>query len=230
MNRLDPSRPPRVSIGMPLYNAERYLDQAFVSLLEQDYTDFEIVVCDNASTDRTWEICQRYAAADPRVRLHRNEVNQGAAYNYNRVVELARGELFRWAAYDDWCAPQLLGRCVAALDAGGPQVVLAYPQTQLIDEHGTVIGPHPDRMDLRDLRSWRRVAKVANRFTLCNPVFGVVRTEVLRRTGLIRPWPSSDVTLLAELAALGQFHEVPAPLFHRRIHPEVEPADAGLRP
>jgi len=211
---------PRVSIGMPLYNAERYLDQAFTSLLAQDYPDFEIVVCDNASTDRTWEICQRYAAMDPRIRLYRNEVNRGAAYNYNRVVELARGELFRWAAYDDWCAPELISQCVAALDAGGPAVVLAYPQTQLIDEHGTVVGRYPDRMHLPHARPWRRVAQVANRFTLCNPVFGVIRTDVLRRTGLIRPWPSSDVTLLVELAALGRFHEVPAPLFHRRIHPK----------
>jgi hypothetical protein len=205
---------------MPLYNAERYLDEAFASLLAQDYRDFEIVVCDNASTDRTWEICGRYAAVDPRIRLFRNDVNRGAAYNYNRVVELARGELFRWAAYDDRCEPELLSRCVAALDAGGPRVVLAYPRTVLIDGDGTVLGPYADRLDLRDRRPWRRVGRFVSRFSLCNPVFGVIRTDALRRTGRIRPYPSSDVTLLAELAALGEFHEVPEPLFQRRIHPD----------
>jgi hypothetical protein len=209
---------PRLTLGVPLYNAERYLADAFESLLGQDYRDFELVVCDNASTDRTWEICRRYAAADPRVRLHRNEVNQGAAYNYNRVVELAQGELFRWAAYDDLCEPALLGRCVEALDRAGPSAVLAYPKTVLIDDDGAVLGPYQDRMNLPDPRAWRRVAGVARRYSLCNPVFGVVRTEALRRTGLIRPYPSSDVTLLAELAALGQFCEVPEPLFQRRIH------------
>jgi hypothetical protein len=209
---------PRVTIGMPLFNAERYLEQAFDSLLAQDFADLEIVVCDNASTDRTWRICTRYAAADPRIRLYRNEVNRGAAYNYNRVAELARGELFRWAGYDDWCAPTLVSRCVAALDQAGPEVVLAYPRTVLIDDDGEPLGPYQDRMDLRDPRPWRRVAQVANRYNLCNPVFGLIRMTALRRTGLIRPYLSSDVTLLAELAALGRFHEVPEPLFHRRIH------------
>lgn len=211
---------PRVTLGMPLYNAERYLAEAFEGLLGQDFPDFEIVVCDNASTDRTWEICQKYAAVDRRIRLYRNDVNLGAAANYNRVVELARGELFRWAAYDDRVAAELLGRCVAALDQAGPRVVLAYPQTVLIDERGDVLGPHADRMALSSGRGWRRSGQVAARFNLCNPVFGVIRTEVLRQTGLIRPYPSSDVTLLAELAALGQFYEVPEPLFFRRIHPE----------
>lgn len=213
------SVPPRVTIGMPLYQAERHLEAAFRSLLAQDYPDFELVVCDNASTDRTWQICQRYAATDPRIRLYRNDSNLGAAANYNRVVGLARGELFRWAAYDDWCAPSLVSSCVAALDRAGPVVVLAYPRTVLIDEHDTVLGPYADRLDLPDPRAWRRVGELMARFSLCNPVFGVIRTEVLRRTGLIRPYPSSDVTLLAELAARGRFHEVPEPLFHRRIHP-----------
>lgn len=214
-----PSSIPRVTVGLPLYQAERYLEQAFDSLLGQDYPDFELVVCDNASTDRTWEICQRYAAADPRVRLHRNPTNLGAAANYNRVVELARGELFRWAAYDDWSAPSLLSRCVAALDAAGPEVVLAYPRTLVIDEHGTVRGPYADRLHLPDRRGWQRVGRLVARFGLCNPVFGVIRTGVLRQTGLIRPYPSSDLTLLLELATRGRFHEVPEPLFHRRIHP-----------
>lgn len=203
---------------MPLYNAERYLDEAFRSLLAQDFTDFEIVVCDNASTDSTWEICARYAAVDPRVRLYRNEVNQGASYNFNRVVELARGELFRWAAYDDRLAPTLLSRCVAALDAGGASVVLAFPQTMLIDENGVERGIHDDRLELTGAHAWHRVGRFVRRFNLCDPVYGVVRLDALRRTGLIRPYPSSDVTLLAELAAMGRFHKVAEPLFQRRIH------------
>lgn len=211
-------RVPRVSLGMPLYNAERYLAQAFDSLLAQDFTDFELVVCDNASTDTTWAICEKYAAIDDRIRLYRNETNRGAAYNYNRVVDLARGELFKWVAYDDVCAPSLLRRCVKALDAGGPDVVLAYPRTMLIDDDGLEIGPYRDGLDLRSPRSARRVAGFARNWSLCNAVFGVIRTDVLRGTGMIRPYLSSDVVLLAELAARGRFCEVPERLFHRRIH------------
>ncbi|MGH3715086.1 MAG: glycosyltransferase family 2 protein [Micromonosporaceae bacterium] len=207
-----------VSVGVPLYNAERYLAAAFDSLLAQDYADLELVVCDNASTDATWEICLGYAARDSRIRLHRNDVNRGAAYNYNRVVREAAGALFKWAAYDDLCAPSLVRECVAELDAAA-DAVLAYPQTMLIDSAGEVTGRFEDRLDLRQPRSAARVQALARRFNLCNAVFGVVRRDVLLRTGLIRPYQSSDVTLLAELAAYGRFHEVASPLFFRRIHP-----------
>lgn len=209
---------PRVTLGVPVYNAERYLAGCLDALLAQDYTDFEIVISDNASTDGTWEICQRYAAADPRIRLYRNKHNLGGHANFARVVELARGELFKWAAYDDVCLPGYVRACVEALDTAGPHTVLTYPQTVLIDEQGETIGPYADRMDLRDQRAWRRVAGVARHISLCHAHFGVFRIDALRRTGLIRPYLSSDYTLVAEVAALGEIHEVHEPLFMRRVH------------
>ncbi|MEV7226656.1 glycosyltransferase family 2 protein [Polymorphospora sp. NPDC051019] len=209
---------PRVTIGVPVYNAERYLIGCLDALLAQDYHDFEVVISDNASTDRTWEICQRYAAIDPRIRVYRNPQNLGGHANFARVAELARGELFKWAAYDDVCLPGHLGACVAALDAAGPETVLAYPRTLLIDEEGETIGPYADLMDLRHHRPWRRVAAVASHISLCHAHFGVFRLEALRRTGMIRPYLSSDYTLMAEVAALGEIHEVDQPLFMRRVH------------
>jgi|HigsolmetaAR206D_1030411.scaffolds.fasta_scaffold04372_5 hypothetical protein len=210
--------PPRVSLGVPLYNAERYLEDCLDAILAQDYQDFEVIISDNASTDRTWEICQRYAAKDPRIRLYRNPRNLGGHVNYARVVELARGELFKWVAYDDICLPTYLSTCVAALDAAGPRAVLVYPKTILIDEAGEVIGPYADRLDLRDPRPWRRVAGVARNINLCHAHFGVFRMSALRRTGMIRPFLSSDYTLIAEVARLGEIHEVAEPLFLRRMH------------
>ena len=210
--------PPRVSIGLPLYNAERYLTQAFDSLLAQDYEDVEIIVSDNASTDRTWQICEDYAGRDARIRLYRNSENMGAAYNYNRTLELARGELFKWAAYDDICAPHFVCSCVEELDRAGPGTVLVYPRTILIDDQGAEVGPYRDGLHLQSSRPHLRLAAFARNLSLCNAVFGILRTDVLRRTGLIRPYVSSDVVLLAELAALGEFHEVPEQLFFRRIH------------
>ncbi|MBE1484725.1 glycosyltransferase family 2 protein [Plantactinospora soyae] len=209
---------PRVTLGVPLYNAERYLEDCLDALLAQDYPDFEIIISDNASTDRTWEICEAYAARDARIRLYRNPRNFGGHVNYARVVELARGELFKWVAYDDVCLPAYLRTCVAALDAAGPQAVLSYPRTVLIDEAGEVIGPYADRLDLRDRRPWRRVAGVARNINLCHAHFGVFRMSALRRTGMIRPFLSSDYTLIAEVARLGEIHEVDQPLFLRRMH------------
>src|ERR1700737_2789384 len=92
---------PRVSIGLPVYNGERYLRFAIDSLLEQDYINFELIISDNASTDATQAICQEFADKDPRVRYYRNQTNLGASGNYDRVFELARGDLFKWAAHDD---------------------------------------------------------------------------------------------------------------------------------
>src|SRR5688572_10868700 len=101
-----PEKNPRVSIGLPVYNGENYLAEAIDSILAQTFEDFELIISDNASTDRTQEICEAYAAKDGRIRYYRSEVNKGSAWNFNRVFELARGEYFKWAAHDDYIAPE----------------------------------------------------------------------------------------------------------------------------
>ena len=118
--------PPRVSIGLPVFNGERYLARAIESVLGQDFRDLELIVCDNASTDRTPEICAAYARRDARVRYFRNPRNLGAGPNYDRCFRLARGEYFKWAAHDDRLAPDYLSRTVAALDAA-PEAVPGHP-------------------------------------------------------------------------------------------------------
>src|SRR4051794_3298661 len=93
--------PPKLSIGLPVYNGENFLAHAVDSILAQDFRDFELIISDNASTDRTAEICRGYAESDPRVRYVRFETNQGGSRNFCYVFELARGEYFKWAAHDD---------------------------------------------------------------------------------------------------------------------------------
>src|SRR5688572_23794306 len=110
------ARPPRVSVGMPVYNGEKYLVHAFTRLLDQEFVDFELIVCDNASTDGTQEICLQFAQKDPRVRYVRNERNIGLAANHNLAFTLARGEFFKWAAHDDDFPRPMLARFVKALE------------------------------------------------------------------------------------------------------------------
>jgi glycosyltransferase involved in cell wall biosynthesis len=204
---------------MTLYNVEHYLPLALEALLAQDFTDFEIVACDNASTDSTWEIVNAYAARDSRVRPSRNATNVGQAGNFRRVVELARGELFKLHAHDDLAAPGMLGACVAALDEAGPRAVLAYPQTRIIAGDGSDLGPWTDEGELRGRWAWLRVGRWGARWHLCNEMFGVLRTDALRRTHLlVDSVVSADVLLLAELAMHGQFIHVPRELFFRRMH------------
>ncbi|MBB5786222.1 glycosyltransferase family 2 protein [Jiangella mangrovi] len=212
---------PRVSIGVPVYNGGRYLQETLDSLTALTGPDLEIVVSDNGSTDSTEELCRAAAAADERIRYHRSPENRGAAWNYNRVLELATAPLFKWAAADDLCEPTFVARCVELLDAAGPAAVLAYPRTTLIDESSAVAGElDDDDLDLRARRPSDRIGQLLRHRVEWHPVFGVVRTDVLRRTPGIGAYPSADISLLAELSLYGQFHQVPERLFLRRYHDE----------
>jgi glycosyltransferase involved in cell wall biosynthesis len=211
-------RQQRVSIGLPVFNGEQYLRELLDSLLEQDFEDFELVISDNASTDATADICLRYAREDPRIRYSRADRNLGAAANYNRVFALANGEYFKWAAHDDRYEPTYLRRCVETLDRAPESVVLCYPSTVLIDGAGSVLRGHKDNLDLRAREPHRRLRQFVKHWGLCNVVYGLVRASALEKTQLIEKYVGSDVTLLAELALLGEFWEIPEPLFFRRIH------------
>jgi len=130
---------PRVSVGLAVYNGDDFLAEAIESILAQTFTDLALIICDNASTDSTGDICQRYAALDKRVEYHRNLTNIGGVNNETLTFKLARSELFQLAAHDDVWEPELLQRCVDALDRD-PGAIAAYSATKKIDEHGAVLG------------------------------------------------------------------------------------------
>src|SRR6516162_7057649 len=119
---------PIVSIGLYVHNGEPFLEQTLVSILVQTFADFELIISDNVSTDRTAEIAQAYAARDPRIRYYRAEHNMGGGWNMRRVLVLATAKYFKWAAADDVLRPDFLRRCVDVLD-GDPGCVLAHTQT-----------------------------------------------------------------------------------------------------
>lgn len=209
-----------MTIGMPVFNGERYLESAVISILDQTYRDFQLVISDNGSTDQTREICEAYAASEPRIRYFRHEKNLGAAHNYNRVFDLSRGRYFKWAAHDDLCGPEFLERCVEVLESNS-SVVLCYPRTHLIDERGLFIDVYDDDLDLKSQRAHERFRQFHERYrhpAKCNPIFGLIRASALQDTQRIGRFISSDMILLGELSLLGQFVEIPARLFSRRDH------------
>ncbi len=208
---------PRVSIGLPVYNGERYLGEAIESLLAQEHGDFELLISDNASTDATEEICRDYATRDRRIEYERLPANVGAARNYNHVFERARGEFFRWAAADDRCAPDHLRRCLDEFRRA-PDTALVYPRTAIIGADGEFVEEYDDGLDLRANAPHGRLEKLLTNLQLCNAVFGLIRRDVLASTRLIGGYVSSDQTLLVELALRGHFHEIDGALFHRRLH------------
>jgi glycosyltransferase involved in cell wall biosynthesis len=211
-------RAPRVSIGMPVYNGAEFLAETLDHLLAQRFADFELIISDNGSGDDTERICRDYAERDPRVRYFREEVNRGATWNHNRVIELARGELFKLAAHDDLCLPDFLGRCVEVLDRE-PDVVLCHPRVAIVDAAGERLAPYRYDWTAYSPQVRERLHALSGLRYRCFPVFGVIRTEVLRRTRLMGPYIASDRVLLAELGLNGRFAEVAEELFWSREHP-----------
>ncbi|MDX2253603.1 MAG: glycosyltransferase [Nitrospira sp.] len=208
---------PKVSVGLPVYNGERFLEEAIESSLAQTFPDFELIISDNGSTDRTRDICLRYAERDARVRFLPSDANHGASWNYCRVLDAARGQYFRWAPADDKFHPESLHACVEVLDMHA-DVVLCYPQTMLIGEHGEVLERYNDDLDFRSSDVTERFREAIRRNRLVSAIYGLIRTAALRKTGGLGGFPGADVTLLAELTLHGRFWEIPRPLFYRRLH------------
>lgn len=209
---------PRVSIGMPVYNGERFVAEAIDSVLQQTYSDFELIICDNASTDRTEEICRAYASKDPRVRYYRNSQNIGAGGNVQRVFELSNAPYFKWAFHDDICGPRFLEKCVPVLDQC-PNVVLCHPRSAFIDEHGKFLREHTVTCNLRSASPSDRARQYLLESTSAyHPVFGLIRKIALEKTSLIAPYINSDLVLILQLALLGEIYEVSDQLVFFRDH------------
>jgi glycosyltransferase involved in cell wall biosynthesis len=210
---------PPVSIGLPVRDGERFLAEAIDSILAQTFPDFELVISDNASSDRTLQICEAYAARDGRVRFYRQERNIGAARNFNLVFERSGGKYFKWAAHDDLIHPTYLARCVAALEAD-PDAVLCQSVLEIVDVDGggREVYDHGAFGTGRPSQSERLAARLRAR--RCTEVFGVIRRDALHGTALIADHVGADRTLLIELALRGRFVGVPEILFVNRDHAE----------
>lgn len=206
---------PSVSIGMPVFNSEKYIVPALESILGQTYADFELIISDNASNDRTPEICQEFARQDARIRYFRQPRNLGAPRNFNFVFEQARAPYFKWAAGSDVCDRDLVRVCKQVLDEQ-PAIVLAFGKTMAIDECGQVLGAVEDDLVMDDERPSRRFRHVVDHSYYNNVHAVLFRLETLRKTMLEQPYPSGDMVLIAELALYGRFWEAPQVLFYRR--------------
>lgn len=231
-----PAHLPRLTIGLPVYNGERLLPHALECLLAQTFDDFEIVIGDNASTDRTQEICRDYVCRDRRIRYVRHGHNLGGVANFNRVFALSKETpLFKWSAHDDLHRETYLKSCIRLFDEN-PDVVLAHSGTAFIDEYGAsfpfdretdaYIDPRTgsryraDSPEVGDhanpvVRFWQ-VLTGACWGTHC---FGVIRRDALLKTRLLPNFAGSDRAMLCELALLGRFKSNSDALFLRRLCP-----------
>jgi glycosyltransferase involved in cell wall biosynthesis len=227
---------PRVSIGLPVYNGERYLALTIENHLAQSFGDFELIVSDNASTDATADICRQFAARDRRIRYVRQPHNVGVTRNFNGVVAHATAPYFKWSSADDLVAPDLLAKCVAVLD-GDSSIVLVHSRTSFIDADGNILPREAPALHLMEEQPSARLNRLWERLAFCNAQYGVMRRESLCRMRLFGPYVGSDLCFLAELSLHGKFYEIEEHLLHRRLHghaasslaPEELVAHYGLR-
>jgi glycosyltransferase involved in cell wall biosynthesis len=212
---------PRVSIGMPVFNGEKYLKEALDSILAQTYQDFELIISDNASTDHTQEICLGYAANDDRILYYRNKKNLGAPKNYNRAFELSSGEYFKWAAFDDVLAPEFLEKCVDVLD-GNPSIIGCYCKTGKIDQNGSFLGYYNEGLlkKIDSPKPHERFRDLLGMYYLTTPFQGVYRRQLFAQSQLHGSYIGADRNLVAELSLMGRIYEIPECLFFFRQHPD----------
>ncbi|MBU6338598.1 MAG: glycosyltransferase family 2 protein [Rickettsiales bacterium] len=206
-----------VSIGLLIYNAEKYLKYAIESLLKQDYENFEIVISDNCSTDKTEEICRYYAKQDSRISYHRNKENIGAAKNYDLVFRLSKGKYFAWASFDDVWHEKFISKCVECLESH-PDAVMCAPAIEFMDEDGVIMeGDFSmyDNFDTTNMTYLQRFKALLLREGWYS-IFGMVRRNYLEDVKRDRLNYGADVIILSDLIRQGDFVKHPDKLFYYR--------------
>lgn len=207
---------PTVSIGLAVFNGEKYLAKAIDSILVQTFTDFELIICDNDSSDCTESICRQYAAQDPRIHYYRNPTNIGGVNNENLTFELSRGKYFRLMAHDDLLTPELIKKSVAILEEH-PEVILCYSNIVIIDSEGL----HTEEIDLSiggEREPHERFRRLASKEHKCEATYALTRSDVLKKIDPQLNYSDSDRNFLAELGLQGKFYKIDEPLFYKRYH------------
>ena len=207
---------PLITIGIPAYNAQVHLAEAIDSLLAQTFTNFELIISDNASTDATREIAESYCQRDSRVRYHRQPSNIGANGNYAALVRLARARFFKWSSASDWCAPTFLERCLATLLTHS-DTVLVVPRTRVFIDTPGNFDDYADDLELLDAAPSARLLQLVRELALNNAMNGLIRSDALRDTRALPAYLGADIVLMGELALRGKFRLVDERLFYRRM-------------
>ena len=210
----------QISIGLPVYNGQDLIREAIDSMLAQTYSDFELVISDNASTDESETICREYAAQDNRVKYCRSEENVGAAANFRKVLHLSSSKYFKWIGVDDHCAPSYLEQTKQILDSRD-DVVVCCSKVDIIDGEGKTLRKYEDAQELPQSSPSQRFKEFLTQDSWVNAVYGLMRADALKKTSIMGTFPGSDIVVMAEMSLHGKFFELPDCLFFRRIHPDA---------
>jgi glycosyltransferase involved in cell wall biosynthesis len=215
-------RRPLVSIGVPVYNGERSIHQALDALRAQTYDNLELVISDNASTDSTAEICREYAAQDRRIKYFCNPVNVGLYENFRRVVSLATGEYFMWAAADDLKPPTAVEHCVQAI-LRNDRAVTAHGIVLIRTADGKESAEYPNEISLTDTSAAARIRNFTYGLRHHAMFFCLHRRAALMQARLGNH-VGQDYLLCLQMCLLGAIEYAPVPVIiyqERRRRPST---------
>jgi glycosyltransferase domain-containing protein len=196
---------PLVTISIPTYNRESTLPKTIESVLSQTYTNLEIIIGDNASTDSTERLSKHYSSLDNRIRYVRHSENLGATGNFNKLLELASGEFFMWLADDDWIDDSYINNCLSFL--------LSHKDYSLVCGRGVlyrdgVFWKEDYSTNIEESEPKRRVVFYYKTVESNSCFYGLTYTSILRELGGIQDILSADWLLVASLAYLGKVKSI----------------------
>lgn len=201
---------PTVSIGMPVFNGQMYVAQAIESILHQTFSDFELIISDNASKDSTAEICEQYAQKDDRIKFVRQETNLGVFNNFANVLDRARGTYFMWAGCDDIRSPDYLESCIDVFRSD-PACVSVFSGYRVINldtnEEICLVTPSSSASEFAFCRLFVRIVDLSPAL-----IYGLHQTDVIKEIG-VESYDWYDVFVSLALAAKGRLHVIPRPLY-----------------
>ncbi|HTS07795.1 MAG TPA: glycosyltransferase family A protein [Candidatus Eisenbacteria bacterium] len=219
-----------VTFGLPVYNGENFVAEAIQCVLDQTVSNWELVICDNCSTDHTLEICRGFAERDSRIRIHQSARNMGACFNFDRAFRLSRGRFFKWITHDDLFAAQFVERCLRELERDD-RVVLAIPRFCFVDANRRVLRRQSRELSVMgptiESRAEQFMALAAGGMDFIWLAYGLIRRDVLEHVGSMGWYAASDQVLLFKLALRGCIKQVNEEMFFRREHPGAETCRRG---
>lgn len=208
---------PLVSIGLPVYNSERYLAQTIESVINQSYRNIELIIVDDCSTDGSAAVARRYSEFADNIHFFENSANMGLVRNFRRTFRLSRGELFCWVGDHDTHEPAYIERLVEVL-LEQPSVKVAYAFTRRMDDEGRVVRVDNYKFDtIQKSCIGRLFATAWNGKYFGNMIYGVFRREALEKAGVHRMVLLPDVLVFQEIAIDGEVAQVDEALWSRRF-------------
>ena len=225
---------PDVTVGIPVYNGELYIQKAINSVLSQSYTNFELIISDNASTDSTEVICKEFARNDSRIKYVRHQINQGADFNFNFVLSEAKSKYFVWLGADDYWEATFLEKNIAKLESnnnivGSIGLVKFYGIEDFYIKKNLVFkiknkmkrGSNDEYEKYTHVRpvsgSYEKKASIYLRFDQASFVYGLFRTEKLRNRMVSVNMAGWDLILILNVLKDGDLYVIDEVLLHRFV-------------